>query len=145
MFQPYGELLVLDQLASRGFWSEVRQLSFLQDSTDPVWRISTAPRMGPALVQAISGFTDLKVAYDWSGGLIWLEVPASADASAADIHRLVAIRGGEALLFRADTSIRANVDVFQPLEKPHVALTKRIKDAFDPANVLNPGRMYAYC
>jgi glycolate oxidase FAD binding subunit len=31
--------------------------------------------------------------------------------------------------------------VFQPLEPGILALTKRLKATFDPAGILNPGRM----
>ena len=40
--------------------------------------------------------------YDWSGGLVWLEVPATADAGAADIRRVIAMHGGHATLIRAE-------------------------------------------
>lgn len=139
----YGELEELDHPASLAFWSEVRQLSFLKASTDPVWRISTAPKMGPRVVQAISGYMHCKVAYDWSGGLIWLEVPDSADAGSADIRRVIATRGGHATLVRAPAAVREAVEVFQPLEEGVRKLSLKLKDAFDPAGVLNPGRMYA--
>jgi len=32
--------------------------------------------------------------------------------------------------------------VFQPLDPPLAALTAKLKAAFDPAGILNPGRMY---
>jgi len=35
------------------------------------------------------------------------------------------------------------VDVFEPLSAPVMQLTAGIKAAFDPARILNPGRMYA--
>lgn len=139
----YGELEELDHGASLEFWTELRALSFLQGSTDPVWRISTAPKMGPRVVQAISGYMGCKAAYDWSGGLVWLEVPASADAGSADIRRVIATRGGHATLVRADLPVRAAVEVFQPLEAGVQRLSRKLKDVFDPAGILNPGRMYA--
>ncbi len=142
-FAAYGTLHELDHAASLAFWAEQRVLGFLQGSSDPVWRISTAPKMGPRVVQAISSYMECKVAYDWSGGLVWLEVPASADAGAADIRRVIATRGGHATLFRALPKVRAEVDVFQPLESGPMQLTRGIKAAFDPNGVLNPGRMYA--
>ncbi len=145
LFEPYGETLELDHPASLAFWNELRQLNFLQGSSNPVWRISTAPKSGPAVIESISRITELSVAYDWSGGLLWVEVPPSADANAADIHRIVAIKGGQAMLFRADTETRAKVDVFQPLEHGLLALTERLKAAFDPQRLFNPGRMYASC
>ncbi|MFZ0398789.1 MAG: FAD-linked oxidase C-terminal domain-containing protein, partial [Methyloceanibacter sp.] len=45
-------------------------------------------------------------------------------------------------LIRAERATRASVEVFQPLDPPLAALTARLKAAFDPAGILNPGRMY---
>jgi glycolate dehydrogenase FAD-binding subunit len=45
-------------------------------------------------------------------------------------------------LIRADDQARAAIDVFQPLDPPLAALTARVKRAFDPEGILNPGRMY---
>ena len=55
----------------------------------------------------------------------------------------VAAAGGHATLIRADAPVRAARAVFQPQAEGLAALTARIKRAFDPAGVLNPGRMYA--
>ncbi|MGB8525391.1 MAG: FAD-linked oxidase C-terminal domain-containing protein, partial [Rhodoplanes sp.] len=33
--------------------------------------------------------------------------------------------------------------VFEPQPGPLAALTKRVKESFDPSGVLNPGRMWA--
>ena len=51
--------------------------------------------------------------------------------------------GGYATLVRAEPSVRASLDVFHRMEPGVAALTKKIKSAFDPAGVLNPGRMYS--
>jgi glycolate oxidase FAD binding subunit len=142
LLKPYGEVLQLDHETSLAFWGECRRLSFLGDSRDPVWRISTAPVRGPQVVKALTTYTPCKIAYDWSGGLIWAEVPQTADASAADVRRVVAVHGGHATLMRADAAVRAAVDVFQPLEPAIQRLSRSIKDTFDPAGILNPGRMY---
>ncbi len=143
LFSAYGEIVELGHSASVAFWEELRVLSYLQGSREPVWRISTSPKMGPRVVQAISGYMQTKAAYDWSGGLLWLEVPASADAGSADIRRVIAMRGGHATLIRADDEARRTVEVFQPLEAGPERLTRRLKEAFDPARILNRGRMYA--
>ena len=140
---PYGRAEQLDGEETRLVWEELRQLSFLHASQNPVWRISTSPKAGPKVAAAITHYMDCHAAFDWSGGLVWAEVLPTMDAGAADIRRVVATHGGHATLMRAETSVRSGVEVFQPLESGVHKLQKRIKTTFDPAGILNPGRMYA--
>jgi glycolate oxidase FAD binding subunit len=142
--KAFGELHELDAENSLAFWGELRQLSALQDSTAPLWRISTAPTAGPQVVAAISAYMECRALYDWSGGLVWAEVLATTDAGAADIRRVMATHGGHATLIRAAPEVRAAVEVFQPLEAGLDRLSRKLKAAFDPAGILNPGRMYAH-
>jgi len=142
-FSPYGDIVELEHNASEAFWRELQWLSFLSFGDDPVWRISVRPSIAADVVQAISSYMDVKVAYDWSGGLIWLEVPKSADAGAADIRRTIATLGGHATLVRAAKQVRDQVEVFQPLDTGPDRLTRGLKSTFDPARVLGRGRMYA--
>ncbi len=139
----YGEVHELDHDSSLTFWGELRQLSLLQDNSAPLWRISTKPGAGPKVVAGIGTYMPCNAYYDWSGGLIWVEVPSTSDAGVTDIRRVVAMHGGHATLVRAAPEVRASVDVFQPLEPGLEMITRRLKSAFDPAGILNPGRMYA--
>ena len=143
LLAPYGRAEQLDTEDSHPVWEELRQLSFLQGSHNPVWRISTSPKAGPKVAAAIAHYMDCHVAFDWSGGLVWAEVLPTMDAGAADIRRVVATHGGHATLMRAEPAVRSGVEVFQPLEAGVGRLQKRIKTIFDPAGILNPGRMYA--
>ena len=140
--KAFGEIHVLDHHTSISFWDELRQLSFLQNSDAPLWRISTAPQAGPKVVANITRYMDCKAFYDWAGGLIWAEVLPTADAGAADIRRVVASVGGHATLIRAAPAVRAAVEVFQPLEPSLTEISRNLKSVFDPAGILNPGRMY---
>jgi glycolate oxidase FAD binding subunit len=142
MFKAYGEVHGLDHAQSPAFWHELRALSMLQGTT-PLWRISTAPTAGPKVVAAIAGYMQCHAFYDWSGGLVWVELQAMSDAGAADIRRVIATHGGHATLIRAEPEVRAAVDVFQPLEAGLEQISRKIKASFDPAGILNPGRMYA--
>jgi glycolate oxidase FAD binding subunit len=139
----YGKALELDHRDSLEFWGELRRLTVMPYRPTLLWRISTKPTTAPKLVAAIQRYMPAEAFYDWAGGLVWLEVPATADAGTAEIRRATAIHGGHATLIRAEPSVRANVEVFQPLSPPVERLTRGLKAAFDPEGILNPGRMYA--
>lgn len=143
MLKAYGDLIALDTAPSLEFWQEMQNLTVMQGSTHPLWRISTQPKRGAEVVAAIARYMEVEAVYDWSGGLIWLEVPNSADAGATDIRRVLALHGGHATLIRANADVRGSVDVFQPLDPGVERLQRGLKYTFDPAGVLNRGRMYA--
>jgi glycolate oxidase FAD binding subunit len=139
----YGTPIELDLESSLQFWGELRRLSVFPYGPSHLWRISTTPKQAPKLVNSIKRHMRAEVLYDWSGGLIWLETPPSADAGSADIRRAVATFGGHATLIRAEPAVRRSVEVFQPLAPALEKLTLGLKNAFDPLRLLNPGRMYA--
>jgi glycolate oxidase FAD binding subunit len=136
--------LQLETEASRALWAEIRDVTLLAEPRERVvWKISTAPTAGTALFEALAGELDAEGYLDWSGGLVWLAVPAGDDGGAAAIRQALAALGGHATLVRAPATLRAAVEVFEPPSRHVTALTRRIKAAFDPKRILNPGRMYA--
>lgn len=143
VLSAFGAPLELELESSLEFWAEMRRLSFLPPNGTHLWRISTTPSKAAELVTSVRRHMPVDAFYDWSGGLVWLETPASADAGSADIRRAVASYGGHATLIRADESVRQTVEVFQPLAPAVDRITRGIKQAFDPLGLLNPGRMYA--
>jgi glycolate oxidase FAD binding subunit len=87
--------------------------------------------------------TDARWYYDWGGGLIWFATDPRRDAGAAAIREAVRATGGHATLIRAPAEVRASIDVFEPQAEALARISAGIKASFDPAGVLNPGRMYA--
>ncbi len=81
--------------------------------------------------------------YDWGGGLIWLLVGEQGDAGAAPIRAATRRLGGHATLIRAAAATRAAVDVFEPEPGPLARISAGLRARFDPAGILNPGRMRA--
>jgi glycolate oxidase FAD binding subunit len=55
------------------------------------------------------------------------------------IRQQVSSVGGHAILFRGGDRTS---EVFHPLTPPLMTLHRRLKDAFDPKGILNPGRLY---
>lgn len=133
----------LGTLESRTFWREVRDVAPLKAAAnDVVWKISCPPTEGPAIVARIRAQRHAAEAfYDWSGGLIWLALPASADADHVLVRRALGATGGHATLIRAPEAVRATVPVFQPQPPALAALSARVKESFDPKGLFNPGRM----
>ena len=107
----------------------------------PLWRISTAPARGHALVDLITPAAQMF--YDWAGGLVWVAMPFAHEPDAAADPRRGQQLGGHATLVRAPASVRAALDVFEPQAAGWPRLSKRVKEGFDPKGVLNPGRMWA--
>jgi glycolate oxidase FAD binding subunit len=145
--RSWGPLLVLDARQSRSLWTAVRDVAGLAVNGPAagriVWRISTAPAQGARLGQLLAAKTDVELAYDWGGGLVWAALAPVHDAGDAIVRAAVAACGGHAMLVRAPAALRARVPVFEPQAGPLAALTARVKESFDPNRVLNPGRMWA--
>jgi glycolate oxidase FAD binding subunit len=118
---------LLDAEHSRQFWAQVREVEAFRKDSRPLWRISVPPAVGWRVGQAVAG----DVLYDWGGGLVWLLSRAEPAAVRAAVRGL----GGHATLYRGEGP------AFEPMDGPLAALTARVKAAFDPAGVLNPGRM----
>ncbi len=144
LLKPFGAITVLDETKSRALWRSIRDAKPFADQSvadRPLWRISTAPSRGHEIAGLLSPAAQMF--YDWAGGLVWIAMPHADDAGASVIRRAVAAVGGHATLIRAPAAVRAAVDVFQPQPEGLAALTRRVKESFDPKGVLNPGRMWA--
>lgn len=138
----FGNLEELHSHNSRTFWREVRGVAPFAGGGKAVWRLSVPPARGADVVASVRAELDCTAIYDWAGGLIWLAVAAAPDAGEGAVRAALARHGGHATLLRAAGDVRAAVPVFQPQAPALAALSARIKAAFDPEGVLNPGRMY---
>jgi glycolate oxidase FAD binding subunit len=133
----------LGTLESRVFWREVRDVTLFQAERDAVvWKISCPPTEGPAIVARIKAARPSSRAYyDWSGGLVWLALPPSADGDHTIVRGAIGPAGGHATLIRAPDAVRTGVPVFHPQPAALAGLALRVKESFDPKRLFNPGRM----
>ncbi|MBX6323712.1 MAG: 2-hydroxy-acid oxidase, partial [Rhodospirillaceae bacterium] len=140
----HGEL---DARNSALFWRTIRDVApFTLDpqatSSPYVWRLSVPPAEGAAVAAALAERLPATYFYDWGGGLIWLALPPRVpNAGAGTIRAELARCGGHATLMRAPDDMRLAVPVFHPQPAALAALTRRVKESFDPNRVFNPGRM----
>jgi glycolate oxidase FAD binding subunit len=134
----------LGAAGSERLWMEIGSVQQFLNKTDTIlWRVCTAPSSAPAVLHEIrNGIAGAEGFYDWGGGLVWIEIDPSETVSGEHVMRqAIARSGGHATLLRAPAAQRAHIPVFQPLAGPLEALTRRIKNGFDPHCILNPGRI----
>jgi glycolate oxidase FAD binding subunit len=110
------------------FWPQLReqQLDFFQPGK-PLWRLSLPMAADPL---DITG----EQLIEWGGAQRWLISGEEPQV----IRQAAQAAGGHATCFRNARSR----DIFTPLSKPMLALQQRLKKAFDPKGILNPGRIY---
>jgi glycolate oxidase FAD binding subunit len=115
---------------SANFWDGLREQrhAFFQGDA-PLWRLSVPSTSGAIVL----GGEQL---IEWGGAQRWLRAPAE---QTDDIRRAVRAVGGHATLFRGGDK---TVGVFQPLAPAVARIHERLKTAFDPSHIFNPGRMF---
>ncbi|PSC04582.1 glycolate oxidase subunit GlcE [Alsobacter soli] len=144
LLKGFGGADVVEGDPATSLWRQVRDATFIAEPRDAaVWRISIAPSKAAAAVAAIRRALPVRCFYDWGGGLVWLATTPAGDAGSGPIRAALAGTGGHATLIRAPAEVRASVPVFEPQPAAIAALSAGIKASFDPAGILNPGRMAA--
>jgi len=113
------------------YWNALREQTqdfFSQDEEHGLWRLSL-PSTTAAL--PLTG----KSLIEWGGAQRWL----FSDETPEAIRAAARAAGGHASLFRGGDK---RIGVFTPLPAPLLNIHQRLKDAFDPAGIFNPGRLY---
>jgi glycolate oxidase FAD binding subunit len=72
---------------------------------------------------------------EWNGALRWVK-------STQALYEKAETLNGHATLYPINENHPAT-DLFQPLQPELMKIHQRMKQAFDPENILNPGRLYA--
>ncbi len=139
--EAHGTVNRLDIDLSSALWTALRDVVPLQGDR-PLWRVSVAPTSGPDIIAAMAD-RDMRYFYDWSGGLVWIETDEADGAGEKVLRAAVDAAGGHATLIRAPEALRNAVPPFHPQPPALAALSRRLKENFDPKNILNPGRMVA--
>ena len=128
-----GHAVAVAESDAEEFWRIVRQGETFAGS-DVLWRAHLAP-------SRVAGFADAvdraggRYLLDWAGALAWVSAPPDWDARGA-----MTSCGGHAMLLRGSRALRAKVRARQSDSLAVAALSARLKQAFDPAGILDPLR-----
>jgi FAD/FMN-containing dehydrogenase len=130
-----GELLGL--VGANDWWDSIRDqrhefFSLTREQLargECLWRLSVPAKTAPLKLAG-------RQLIEWGGALRWWR----SSSAPAVMRGAAAGAGGHATLVRAaDKSAGA----FAPLSAPLLRIHRELKAAFDPAGILNPGRLYA--
>ena len=111
------------------FWTNVKEQAHEFFLTKlPIWRVAVPPNTEPL---DISGTCVM----EWNGALRWYTTDVKSEHIRAEVERA----GGHACLFRNGDAQHP----FHPLSQASFTIHQKLKQAFDPAGILNPGKMYA--
>ena len=133
------EVQILDRRDSRTLWAEIRDGKLLP-TTGALWRLSVPPDSAVQVAARLAAGRHPEILFEWAGGLMWVAMK-DGDPCEGPVRRALDGGSGHATLIRASEQLRRKVPVFQPEPAPLMALTARVKNAFDPLGILNPGRM----
>ncbi len=131
----------LEPLESAGdWWRGVRSgVHVARDSGPLLWRIVSAPAHGAALLDGVAALGG-DALLDWGGGLAWARTPVEATTR---VRELAERLGGHAMLLDGPLVVRDSVPALHPEAPGVAALSRRVREAFDPAGVFDPERFAA--
>ncbi|MEI9997004.1 MAG: FAD-binding protein [Rhizomicrobium sp.] len=109
--------------------------SVFEDMPYDVWRCFVPPASAAQVAAEID--SPLWLA-DWAGGLLWVGTIPGTDTVRGSVRRV----GGHSVLLRAEEETRERLAVFEPQDAVRLDMTRRVKAAFDPLGLFNPGRMW---
>ncbi len=113
------------EVISNDLWQQLRHQSHPWFQQQDLWRLSLPPATA---INAEDGQL-----IEWGGALRW-------KVSNHDLFEAAQSLNGHATRYNMQSD--SSDDLFQPLPAGMLAIHKRIKHALDPANILNPARLY---
>lgn len=137
---------VFEDDASGRIWRAVRDVeAFAENSrASAVLRLSIPPACALDVTRVIDQLGGCEWYADAAGGWIWVATcHGSSEDKITALRRELAAVSGSALVYRAPAAIKRHVGITSPAPAALAALTQRIKLAFDPHKLFNPGRLDA--
>lgn len=140
---PEPHTMYEEEISER-IWRDVRDVEAFNDSERaPVLLKLSIP---PATVLDVSRVIDQLGGCEWysdvASGWLWVGVcHGSSEDKINTLRREITAVSGSAVLYRAPENIKQHVGIYGAQSLALRELTRRIKHAFDPVNILNPGRL----
>lgn len=135
-----GRTDILPAAESDALWQRIRCGALAPDHSLALWRIIVPPARGAEIVEGVERLNGAAMV-DWAGGLVWAQ--CSADLEGARLRLMAERAGGHAMLMSAPPHFRTTTSALHPEPAAIAALSRRIREAFDPSSVFDPHRFGA--
>jgi glycolate oxidase FAD binding subunit len=113
---------------SAALWRQVRDVTPFAGRPGAVWRCILRPSDAARFTAVLPG---AEAIFDWGGGLVWLLTEETTE-----VRQALARFGGHATLVRGGSAA-----TFPPEAAPVAALSRSLRQKFDPRGILNRGLM----
>lgn len=130
----------LDNTTAEHTWQQIKEqqhpfFNRARNDNRPLWRVSLAPATSAIPAQLAD-----EQLIEWGGALRWIYSGDDNDGENDSLRQWAQQHNGHANQLRFDGP---HDQFFQPLPSVLHRLSLRIKQSFDPAGILNPGRLYS--
>ena len=129
LLDEFGEVDLLDSDASLTAWREIGEVAPLGPLTAPLWRVSLPAAQAPDYVDGLAPEAWMM---DWAGNLIWLAAETPPRLPGRDGH----------IQYWGGASAASAPGAAEQLSPAALRISLGLKAAFDPADVLNRGRLF---
>ena len=130
---------ILDFYQSKLFWEKINNIELFSGTKNNLLRAVIPPAKSLDLMKHLKN--NFKYYIDWCGSLFWLEVLDNENEKIEEIKSIVVKLGGYLTIIKNSENFTSDIDLFT-INDTRLLLSKKIKESFDPKNLLNPGKMY---
>ncbi|MBT7950178.1 MAG: FAD-binding protein [Gammaproteobacteria bacterium] len=135
----------IEEDSSKLLWQLIRDPDkFMSNDLAPcIVKLSIPPAQAKKTIKLLSTLQDCHWYVDAAGGWLWVNFHKDNAVNNIQIlrHSLVDT-GGSVVLYKAPEKIKQEAGIFSNMGDALMSLTLRLKNSFDPANVLNPNRLF---
>ncbi len=141
---PHHAYAIVSDEAGIAIWQAVRDITpFTEARHYPVvLKLSIPPASMVEVADVIEQLGGCSWFADAAGAWLWVGVCAAlAEEKIAAIRRAVSQHHGSAILYRAAEEVKRKAGLYAMTDPALHAINRRLKQAFDPQGLFNPGRL----
>ena len=113
------------------------------DNNSCIVKISIPPAQAKNTTKLLSTIQDCHWYVDAAGAWLWVNFHKDNAVNNIQILRQSLVdTGGSVVLYVAPEQIKQEVGIFSEMSSALICLTERLKNSFDPSDLLNPNRLF---